>query len=176
MISSKSVVTAAHCVVTETHRLIEKESIKLLFGSVDLKVLTGTAALRDVEKLTKHPDYRPKPIEQYDIALIVIKGILQFSETISPICLYESQTPIEKDIDHEYTILGFGYTEENNHLPSRYLKRGQMIIMDRDQCICSYTLFYHLPKETTFCAESVQEQVSCRGDSGGELFKYIQNI
>ena len=171
LISSKAVVTAAHCVVYKKDQIIEKERLKLLFGSVDLKVLKATEALREVEELIIHSDYRPKPIEQYDIALIIIKGILQFSGTISPICLYESQTPIENDPDHEFAILGFGYTEENTHFPSRYLKHGEMTLIERDLCISFYKFFYDLPKETTFCAKSVRGQVTCPGDSGGEFFR-----
>ena len=167
LISSKAVVTAAHCIVDKNNELRDKSNYKLLFGAVDLKNLQGTEAIRDVKNMIVHPDYQTVPMLKEDIALIIIKGNLQFTDKISPICLFQSYTPITNQVDQQFTVLGFG-SDANSFNPSQYLKHGQMTIINRGQCIRSSWRFKLLSENSAFCAKSFQEEVTCSGDSGGE--------
>lgn len=166
MISSKAVLSAGHCVVNDNKQLIDKESFRVLFGAVDLKSLTGTEAMREVAEIIKHPDYQHDMILKQDIALIIIKSNLQFTPTIRPICLFESQTPIANHVTERFTVLGFG-SNSNSREPSRYLNYGQMSVISRQQCIESKLIFGLLPEQSAFCAKSVENMVACPGDSGG---------
>lgn len=174
LISSKAVVSAAHCVVNDQKQVLNKESFRLLFGAIDLKSLSGTEALREVLELIPHPDYEHDMILKQDIALIIIKGNLQLTPTIRPLCLFDSQTPISNHIDERFTVLGFG-SSENSREPSRYLNYGQMSIISRKQCIESKLLFGLLPEQSAFCAKSVENMVACPGDSGGGLIFTINS-
>ena len=167
LISSKAVLTAAHCVVNSSNELRDKSNYKLLFGAVDLLNLQGTEAVRDVEKMIKHPDYDNEGVMLEDIALIFIKGQIQFTDKIIPICLFQSHTSITNQVDQQFTILGFG-SDANSIDPSQYLKHGQMTIITRRQCIVSNLKFGLLSEHSAFCAKSFQNEVTCGGDVGGE--------
>ena len=168
LISSKAIVTAAHCIVNSLNELRDKSNYKLLFGAVDLKNLQGTEAIRDVEKMIKHPDFDNEGVMLEDIALIIIKGNLQFTDKISPICLFQSHTPITNQVDQRYSVLGFG-SDANSFNPSQYLKHGQMTIITRRRCIVSNLKFGLLSDQSAFCAKSYQNEVACPGDSGGKI-------
>ena len=168
LISSKAVLTAAHCIVNTNNELRDKSNYKLLFGAVDLKNLQGTEAIRDVKKMIKHPDYESRGVMLEDIALIIIKGNLQFTDKVSPICLFQSHTPITNQVDQQFTVLGFG-SNANSSDPSQYLKHGQMTIITRRQCTQSYLKFGLLSEQSAFCAKSYQNEVACPGDSGGKI-------
>jgi trypsin len=170
LISESTVVTACHCVVNDVNVIYPKESFRLLFGAVDLKALSGSEALREVSEIIKHPDYQFDKILKQDIALAKIKGNLQFSSTIRPICLFTSQTPISDFVEQKFTVLGFG-SNENSREPSQFLNYGKMAIITRQQCIESKLIFGLLPEQSAFCAKAVDSQIACPGDSGGELME-----
>lgn len=167
MISPQAVLTAGHCVVTDYKKLVDIESIRLLFGAVDLQALTGTEALREVAQIILHPDYHHEMILRQDIALIIIRGNLQFTPTIRPLCLFDSQTPITNHVAERFTVLGFGSSVDSRE-PSRQLNYGQMSIISRQQCIESKLIFGLLPEQSAFCAKSFENMVACPGDSGGK--------
>lgn len=180
LISPKAVVTAAHCVVNDKLQLLNKENFELLFGAVDLKTLSGNEALRDVEEIIKHPNFENNPIPKEDIALLIIKGNLQFSDTINHICLPASYTPIMNHLDTRFFILGFG-SATNSRKRSRHLLYGLMSIISRDNCISSYREFFHLSEDSAFCAKSADNMAVCPGFCGGKktclrIKFYIKNI
>lgn len=168
LISSKAVVTAAHCVAHNTGELKNKDHIKVLFGSVDLKTLTGKEALREVEQIIRHPNYNTSLFLENDVALIITKGYLKFSETISPICFSDIGIS-SKEVAHDpFLVLGFGSDNVYNK-PSRYLKYGEMSIMNRRHCIGQINKFAILNLNSAFCGQAIERQSACYGDSGGEL-------
>lgn len=153
--------------VDDNKKLLDKKDFRLLFGSVDLKTLEGVEAVREVADIIKHPDYEYDTILKQDIALMIIQGNLQFTPSISPICLFDFQTPINNFINQSFIVLGYG-SNENSKEPSPNLNYGQMSIISRQQCIESNLLFGLLPEKSAFCAKSVNRQISCPGDSGGK--------
>lgn len=173
MISAGTVVTACHCVVNDIKVLLPKESFRLFFGSVDLKRLSGSEALREVLEIIKHPDYEYDKILKQDIALMHIKGNLQFSPTIRPICLFANQTPISNFVDQQFIVLGFG-SNETSRDPSQFLNHGKMTMISRQQCIESKLIFGLLPEQSAFCAKAVNNMIACPGDSGGKFVRMMQ--
>lgn len=167
--SAKTVVTAAHCVVDDSSKVLKVEDFRLLFGSYNLANLSGDEALREVSKIVKHPNYQRDTVLKQDIALMTIKGNLQLSPLIRPICLYESQMPIANILNQKGTVLGFGSNEDSRE-PSRTLNHGQMSIISRQQCIESKLIFGLLPEDSAFCAKAVTDMIACPGDSGGKHF------
>jgi hypothetical protein len=167
LISQKTVITAAHCVVDDNAKVFKSDDFRLLFGSVDLKTLSGDEALREVSEIMSHPDYERNTVIKQDIALMIIKGNLQFSPTIRPICLYEKIMPISNILNQKATVLGFGSNDVSRE-PSRNLNHGQMSIISRQQCIESKLIFGLLPEDSAFCAKAVENMIACPGDSGGK--------
>lgn len=169
MISSQAVVTAAHCIATKQGKVEHKEYYRLLFGVVNLKTLTGVEALREVTEIIIHPEYQmlPRVVEE-DIAIMITKGRLQFSEAIKPICLFKSHTPIAEQLSKSFNIVGFGSSEKSKH-QSHNLKYGQMTIISRRACKLRNDLYGLLSVHSAFCARAVENTVTCQGDSGGKL-------
>ena len=168
MISSKAVITVAVCVVEpEKHELINEIDLDLLFGAVSLKTLSGKELVREAEKLFKHPNFQlTSTVENDNIALIIVKGNLQFSNAIAPICLFDDEAPLASQFDEKLTFPGFGSSEQSR-IPSRSLKYGQMSIISRRECMKSLSPVF-LPERSTFCVKHVGSVLACWGDSGGE--------
>lgn len=152
LISEKFVITVCHCVVDEPVQRISENDFKLLLGSSDLKSLSGNENIRDVEKVIPHPEYQFDVILKQDIAMLKVKGNVQFSVSISPICLFGTHTPITNHLHEKLFILGFG-ANENNRKPSRYLNFGKMSVISRQECIESKLIFGLLPS-SAFCAKA----------------------
>lgn len=169
LLSPKVVVTAAHCVVDDRMEVIDNKLFKLIFGAVDLKNPSEDAVTRGVEEIIKHPDYKKtNAMLNEDIAVIMIEGELEFSDTISPICLFDFHTPIRNHLNDDLTVLGFG-SDSISLLPRLRLIYGQMTIISRRDCINSYWEFNNLSDDSAFCAKSVDNvTTTCPGDSGGE--------
>lgn len=167
LISPKFVITVCHCVIDDVGQKIPNIEFKLLLGSSDLKSLTGDENVRNVEKVIPHPDYEFDKVLKQDIAMLKIKENVQFSSSISPICMFGSVTPIENHVHEKLLILGFGASEHDRE-PSRYLNFGTMSIISRQECIESRLIFGLLPA-SAFCAKAVKRMTVCSGDSGGGL-------
>lgn len=173
LVSQKATITAAHCVVNLTQHVLPKENFNLLFGSVDLESLNGNEALRNVSEVIRHPEYDIDKILMQDIAIVIIQGLLQFSQHISPICLPDTLNATV-NIDSSI-ILGFGSTTQSLET-SRYLNFGEMSVISRQQCT-ENIIFALLPEQSTFCAiSSTNNTAACPGNklfpSYYEWFKY----
>lgn len=167
LISSTMVVTAGHCVIKDNREVMDKSMFRLLFGSIDLKTLNGQEALREVDEIIKHPNYEHDQILKQDIALMIIRGNLQFTSLINPICLFDTHEPITNVLNQRFTVLGFGSSEMSRE-PSRFLNHGKMTIISRQQCIESKLIFGLLPEMSAFCAKAADTMSACPGDSGGK--------
>lgn len=169
LVSQTATITAAHCVVNSSQNLLPFENFRLLFGSVDLKNLTGNEALRKVKNIFKHGDYEYDRIIKFDIAIVHIEGKLQFSSFIQPICLPNSMLPsINTQIKKHFFILGFGSSTETL-LISRYLHYGLMTVISRTQCT-EKIIFALLPEQSTFCAIAKDNVLACPGKFNFYLF------
>lgn len=174
LISSKAVLTVGHCVVSINNKeLLAIDIFRLFFGAVDLKSLTGDEALREVSKIVLHPDFDYVTILKQDIAIVIIKGNLQFSSKIRAICLPDNQQEPTTVINQKATVLGFGSTEQSKN-PSRHLSFGLMTLITRQQCIESNLVFGLLPEKSAFCAKGVENMIACPGDSGGKKIFYLK--
>lgn len=140
--------------------------MRLLFGTVDLTTLTGNEALREVAELISHHEYKTKPILQQDIALIILKDRLQFSDVIKPICIHKAYQPISEYYDQKFFVVGFGSNNITDS-PSPTLKYGKMSVITPYDCNLSKPQFGWL-KDSAFCAKSFNNTTACTGDSGGE--------
>ena len=97
----------------------------------------------------------------------MLNGHIQYTNFISPICLFSSQTPISEYFGKKGIILGWGLTMDKKI--SQHLNNAQMTFASRRDCINSNLLFGLLP-ENAYCANSQgTSQTACSGDSGGGM-------
>lgn len=175
LITEEVVLTAAHCVVDgEPDRVISEDKFQLLFGSIDMETLEGSEALREVAMIYTHPHFKSDRILRQDIALMMIKGKLQFSETINRICLFHSYNSMDSYYNNKtFTVLGFGSSDVTD-MASRFLKYGRMKAIARSDCAWKQVRFGLLPEHSTFCAAE-DNVIACPGDSGGALVQEIDD-
>ena len=120
-----------------------------------------------VAEVIKHPGYGlSRSIPQNDIGLLVLSGKIQYTNFITPICLFDSFTKIDELIGSKGLVLGWGLTLDNEI--SQHLNFAYMTFVSRRDCINSNLLFGVLSETSAYCAKpSDISQVVCSGDSGG---------
>lgn len=84
IINANFVLTASHCVVGKT-----PEIVTILVGT---NVLSRGRIYYDVERLIPHKDF-DEPDAANDIALVKIRGSIEFNDYVQPIELDENEVP-----------------------------------------------------------------------------------
>ena len=100
LISSETVLTAAHCLnLAETEEdkdrdpiLREVSKVRVILGEYDLNKTEGTEQIFEVKKMTLHPQWNKKSgtFRSYldrDFAIITLVKPAKFTDFIIPICL-----------------------------------------------------------------------------------------
>jgi len=180
-LSAKIVVTAAHCIQNkeETIAKVTREAA-LHLGRYDINVPVESGAMRsDVEAFIMHPDWNPRErVYVADIAVAVLRRVIDFSLLIRPICLWTSTRSYEDLINQRGTIAGWGKTE-HGELSSQPFYAEIGIVSEVD-CLRSNVGFYKVTSATggAFCAggtKSGSNSNACMGDSGTGLIVKSSN-
>ncbi|XP_012527985.1 melanization protease 1 [Monomorium pharaonis] len=175
IISSRYILTAAHCVtlLPSDVRLIgvrigEHDISKERDCETDLNGREVVCAERyqdlDVDSFYFHPGYT-KTKQQNDIALIRVNVTMSFTpQNVKPICLpFGSAINLTKK---KAVVTGWGLTEYD--LTSSELLQAKLPIVPNDRC----EEIYKPSKEIWYkqlCAGGQMAVDSCNGDSGGPL-------
>lgn len=166
VINSRTVVTAAHCLVTDP--------LTLYFGKLhrydkndDAKVMR-----RQSTRMIRHPDFNSSTFDS-DIGLIMFPAI-RFTDRVQPICLpsFESTARNLMTGGKGY-VTGWGLTEHS--LPADRLLLAQLPYLNNDECLAAYRRQeVNLPiSRNMFCAGFKDgQQSACTGDSGSPLVFY----
>ncbi|XP_054733566.1 venom serine protease Bi-VSP-like [Anastrepha obliqua] len=167
LVSSRHVVTAAHC--------IRNDLSYVRLGEYDLSTDAETRHedIRVAQK-ERHPNYRTAN-GRNDIGIIWLERDVQFSNTIKPICLPSSpQLRSKSYINYNPFVVGWGKTMEGG-ASSNVLQELQIPILDNNVCRDSYRRMNRLVTEDQFDAGVICAGVlsggkdTCQGDSGGPL-------
>jgi len=158
LISSNTVLTAAHCRVSIS-------SFRVHVGEHDVTADDGEQRI-DVAEWISHPNYNAASFES-DFALIRLVQEVQFSETVVPICLPNPGRNYEQ---REVIITGWGTTGSFSSTTS-VLYEADVTTITNIQCT---TNTQYSPEEITasmICARKPGKD-SCQGDSGGPMIAY----
>ncbi|KAL0868195.1 hypothetical protein ABMA27_007736 [Loxostege sticticalis] len=173
LISSKHVLTAAHCI--NGH---EADLYVVRLGELDLEREDEGATPVDVliKYKIKHEEYSPTAFTN-DIGILVLDKEMSFTDLIRPICIpkdselrarsFENYTPI---------IAGWGDTEFRGPSAS-HLQALQLPVLSNDFCANAYKNYKNQRiDERVLCAGyKVGGKDACQGDSGGPLMQPIWN-
>ncbi|EDV94550.1 melanization protease 1 isoform X2 [Drosophila grimshawi] len=180
LINNQYVLTAAHCVsgiplnfrvtgvrLGEWDTNMNRDCTTERNGKVDCNDPHVDVS---VSEIIPHSQYSASDNDQlHDIALLRLKSPVNFTQTISPICLplrQEQQNNIF--LGHQLVISGWGHTE-NNITPNI---KQKAILESVPTAECHNRFFSQLHRTVTanqICAGGVNGIDSCRGDSGGPL-------
>ncbi|XP_072938101.1 serine protease snk-like [Epargyreus clarus] len=175
LISSKFVLTAAHCASTprsdDTVEYPEPKIVRL--GVVDtnrrqLQFSSDSPIDVTIKQIIKHPHYRP-PRQYYDIALLELKNEVDFQWLVHPSCLHTSF-----DLPETASITGWGVIDLATLKTAPILQVAQVNIIESSNCDHLLRLkrnrHWQGVVEHQVCAGHMAGGIdTCQGDSGGPL-------
>jgi len=172
IISSKEILTAAHCVVYyRTNTALPKEDVRIMVGQHDISQVNPfqDPPQAKVHKLCKAPNvhgsYSPTRLD-YDYAILTLCEDLEFSEDVSPVCLPESagQDPgLNERVDT--IITGWGLTSGGGKLANVLQEITVQTKSNRD-CSRNYPFYRSKLTDRMLCGQAAGKTF-CSGDSGG---------
>ncbi|XP_077295761.1 phenoloxidase-activating enzyme-like isoform X1 [Arctopsyche grandis] len=185
LISSKYVLTAAHCVYgtvyvnvgTPTHiRLGEFDTTT----NQDCIIVVGDEDCNDehssipIEKIIIHPEYDPSNSHINDIAIIRMKTEATYTDFIKPICLPKKDVTIGKN-DNNFNALVSGWGISETEQKSNVMLHMSIPFKTLETCQKAYAPLYKRITEKQVCAGGDPGKDSCREDSGGPLVFIFKN-
>ena len=186
LVSNRHVITASHCVEREQRLekvVLGESNITTEFDCYDIELgcesndercfRAGECAPRSVEVVVKgvvkHPEYdRQSKVSYYDIALIVLDDLVEFSDLIRPVCLPELQS---SDLRQTLVMTGWGNTVAGLLKPVPATALQEIVLQQVPLKTCS-SIWNTKLLNTQMCASSgIPGKAPCSGDSGGPLVR-----
>ncbi|KAM7355456.1 venom serine protease Bi-VSP-like [Cochliomyia hominivorax] len=167
LVSARHVVTAAHC--------LRRDLTFVRLGEHDLTTNTEARHVDiKIARMEKHPDYNPRNGHS-DIAVLYLERNVQFTDSISPICMPTSPQLRQRSyVRYTPFVVGWGKTMEGG-ISANVLQELQIPIYDNQVCRDRYKQQNRLFTENQFdsavlCAGVLSGgKDTCQGDSGGPL-------
>lgn len=166
---------AAHCVSTKhkhSNRKMQPHEIYVLFGKFNITTNSSeTGSIKtNVSGIYIHPEWNIYS-ESFDadIAILILKKFIEFSEKIIPICLPpQIDEKSEQRDDMMGVVVGYGRSEEaKSHeiVP----KKIEIPTISQTKCFLKNENLASLSSNRTFCA-GLPQVTPCNGDSGGGFY------
>ncbi|XP_037049637.1 chymotrypsin-C-like [Bradysia coprophila] len=150
LISTKSVLTAAHCVSVNNAQM-DVETVTVWLGRLNLAIKEDSGQWFGVSEILVHPDYNSIDYVN-DISIITLSTDATFNDYVQPICLWKSdKTDLSEVVGKMGTVIGWGLTQ--NGALSTTLQEANYPVVDLLTCIKSNPLFFgSILTEKSFCA------------------------
>ncbi|XP_037041568.1 chymotrypsin-1-like [Bradysia coprophila] len=155
IINANFVLTASHCVVGKS-----PEIATILVGTNNL---SSGGTYYGVERLIPHEHF-DTPDAANDVALVKIRGSIQFNKHVKPIELDEEEVPDGAVVQ----LTGWGRMEVGGGTPNQ-LQYANLTILGWDKCNKTNLAKLELLHEGHICTVGVRGTGVCGGDSGGPL-------
>ncbi|XP_051830618.1 chymotrypsinogen B2-like [Antechinus flavipes] len=154
LISNKWVVTATHCNVRITDKVVA--------GRHNLMSLTERIQVLRIAKIFNNRNFDPVTITN-DITLLKLATPARFQKNVSPVCLPSANDDFPEGTSCVTT--GWGKTRYNAYGPPNLLQQAKVPLLSNSKC---KSYFPTVVKDATICA-GANGASSCMGDSGGPL-------
>ncbi|XP_016973150.1 uncharacterized protein LOC108040261 isoform X3 [Drosophila rhopaloa] len=162
VISKRHLLTAAHCLYGT-----RKGSYFVRVGDHYANIAEASEEDTFIENWYTHENFRQGTHMNNDIALVVLKSPLRFSDYVQPICLPDKKAELVEN--RKCTISGWGSIKSGVSTPAQVLGSAELPILADNVCKQS-NVYGSAMSEGMFCAGSMDESVdACEGDSGGPL-------
>lgn len=169
LVSTKLVVTAAHCVQYKGESPKKAEEASFYMGKHNLESLSGEPnyIVSGVTQFIVHHDWNVNE-DRYDadIAIAVLLRTISFSKFVKPICLWTATTAFDDIVGKKGVVAGWGKTELDA-VSTAEPKWAQLPVVSTVDCLRSNDAFNKLTSDRTFCAGDRSGKTGpCLGDSG----------
>ncbi|XP_070504934.1 uncharacterized protein [Chironomus tepperi] len=167
LVSSRKVVTAAHCIQekdAQYPKLAGEIIVRLGIYDLNKKVEVGRAS-NAVQSINVHPDWNTLT-ESFDadITVLVLDPEVNFSEFIQPICLVKASSALTG------VVVGYGRSEDDTKIHENIPKIIETPIHSNRECFQNNQALKRISSGRTFCGGTGTGVGVCRGDSGNGLF------
>lgn len=172
LISSKTVITAAHCINTSTKNYRADEVVLYLgrYSLIDWSEVGSVAT--NVDQILIHTDYK-KQRDSFDadIAILVITKRVEFNEFVRPVCLWPGKSSIQEIEGKNGVVVGWG-KDGTDRVVSNIPKKVNLPIVNSITCVQTSESLSKAVSNRTFCAGTLNGDGPCHGDSG-EIFRTL---
>lgn len=163
LISAYHVITAAHCIPSDTDTFVKDYKIRL--GEHDIRTNETDEQDIDIAAVYRHASYGVTAPHDSDIAVIKLASPATFSSSVGPACLQSNN--IDFPPDTECVITGWGRTRRRGGASS-VLREARVPLVGEADCKKNYRP--ELITSNMICAGNLGGGIdACRGDSGGPL-------
>ncbi|CAG9833120.1 unnamed protein product [Diabrotica balteata] len=176
LVSDRHVLTAARCVQYYKFQVVKTEEIFLVMGTNNLDNWNSNGAVtRKARRVDVHPSFMENSKSAHgDIAVISLDRPVQFSNVLSPVCLWKGNTDLYPLTNKMGVIAGFGQDENSPQEGLTHVlraKRADMPIVAQSECLTSPLGFKEVTSDRTFCTKSGEQLTGpCTGDTGAGFF------
>uniref|UniRef100_A0A8C5WE19 Peptidase S1 domain-containing protein n=1 Tax=Leptobrachium leishanense TaxID=445787 RepID=A0A8C5WE19_9ANUR len=154
LINSLWVVTAAHCGVTTSHRVV--------LGVFDRSSTSEATQTKTITRVFRHPSYSSITINN-DITLIKLSSAVTQNNRVSPVCLAATSDAFNGG--ERCVTTGWGYVDASSRLTPLKLQQVALPLLTTSEC---QRYWGSNILSTMICAGAAGAS-SCMGDSGGPL-------
>ncbi|XP_040569265.1 trypsin-1 [Lepeophtheirus salmonis] len=160
VIGRKYILTAAHCILHNTHHL--QVSLGLLNDSNPI----SDERVYSIESTKLHNDWNAVGA-QNDIALLKLDRDIEFDTAVRPICL--PSNPDNLFAKKPAVVSGWGTTSEENYESSPVMKRTILHVLENGDDKCRNNDPYRRPLSNKYICAFGTDTDACHIDSGGPL-------
>lgn len=180
LILGRHVVLAAHCIQEKNEKDTRAANrATLYFGKHNLESLDEEEYQESSAKeFILHPSWNVNTMKyDADLAIIVTRKTIQFTQWVRPICLWTAATSLELVHNRIGTIVGWGKADlQSTQLSTNEPLQVQVPIVSTTNCVFSHESFTYIISNRTFCAGDQLETGPCNGDSGGGFMIYENGV
>ncbi|XP_017070145.2 chymotrypsin-2 [Drosophila eugracilis] len=161
LVSSRAVLTAAHCLTDRYKASMNPRGIRVVFGHVVRLADYDESDTRRVDRLVVHPDY--ERYKKNDLAILRLSERIQTSNhDVLPLLMRKTA-----NVTYGDTCVTIGWGQVYQHGPySDELLYLDVILRPPSLCQKHYDTFV---ADHHVCTEPVGEAMTCAGDMGGPL-------
>lgn len=168
VISTKAIITAAHCLQSTTRTYQTHEIIVWLGRHSLLNWNEEGSVSSNIEEIIIHPDFKKHSEESFDadLGILIIAKRITYTKYIRPICL--SNDYLNIGAQNNGTVVGWG-RDNTDTILSNSPKIIELPMIDDVECVNRSIALLNVVSKRTFCAGTLDSSGPCQGDSGSGL-------